>query len=501
MSLTPGRSLMVLALTAAALLAGGVVWVSWQLQGVEQSMEARARLGQMTMQLQVVQNEAAAARQLANQNANGTNGVAAVAGNRMRFADGVLQGLYSQAATPPFGAADRQALAALLNLSRPLAGGTALTPASTTQLAHLQRALGLYGARLARQGLAQAARSARLRVRLERNLASFALGGVALLGLSAAYLAWGWRRQYAALRNRLRAMVAGSSAAALPVGRGFRALAAELDEAERRGAGMREAALHKLVQAEQAAAELEVLAGQLAEACAAVRTGQQLAGAEHFDKLLRGLQGLAAGLRSGSDRAQEIQDALARELPERRRGHAQTEGLAPALQAAGEKVEQLLLLCLNLRLALLHGQAEPAQLAALGEQLDPLCAEGIELARDIAQAGLALQAGQAAADAEPEEAPRADARPALASLREGLARQAQAAQTIAAFCGRLCAPGGTAAQSPAGAAPPDDELVAKIGELHRRLRALREEPHQHPASPQNMHAKVFRGRDDKPVAG
>ena len=137
----------------------------------------------------------------------------------------------------------------------------------------------------------------------------------------------------------------------------------------------------------------------------------------------------------------------------------------------------------------------------MGEQLDPLCAEGIELARDIAQAGLALQAGQAAADAEPEEAPRADARPALASLREGLALQAQAAQTIAAFCGRLCAPGGTAAQSPAGAAPPVDELVAKIGELHRRLRALREEPHQHPASPQNMHAKVFRGRDDKPVAG
>ena len=500
MSLTPGRSLMVLALTAATLLAGGAVWVYGQLQGIEQGLEAQVRLDRMTMQLQVAQNEVAAARQLANQAASGTNGVATVAGSRMRFADGVLQGLYSQAATPPFDAADRQSLAGILNLSRPLAGGTALTSAATTQLAHLQRALGLYGARLARQGLAQAARSARLRVRLERNLASFALGGVALLGLSAAYLAWGWRRQHAALRDRLRAVAAGSSAAALPVGRGFRALAADLDEVERRSAGMREAALHKLAQAEQAAAELEVLAGRLVEARDAAQTGLRPAGAEHFDKLLRGLQGLAAGLQAGSERVREIQDALARELPERRRGHARPDSLAPALQTAGDKVELLLLLCLNLRLALLHGQAEPAQFATLGEQLDALCSEGIDLARDIAQAGLALQAGQVAADAEPEEA-LADARPALASLREGLVRQAQAAQTMAAFCGRLCARDAADAPAPAGAVPRVDELVAKVGELHRRLQALRDEPHQHPASSQNMHAKVFRGRDDKPVAG
>ncbi len=501
MKLTPGYALLFLALVAAALLAGGAAWAYWQLRGVEQGMEARARLGRMTMQLQVVQNEVAAARQLANQAASGTNGAAAVAGNRMQFADGVLQGLYGQAAALPFDGADRQALAALVELSHPLASGAVLTAASTAQLARLQQALGRYAARLGRQGLAQAARSARLRVMVEHNLALFALGSVTLLGLAAAYLAWGWRRQHAALRDRLRAMAAGLSVAALPVGRGLRALAADLEELEGRSANMREAAVGKLAQAEQAAAELETLAGQLAKVCAAVQTGPQLAGAEHFDKLLRGLQGLAAGLRSGSERAQEIQDALARELPERRRGHAQPDGLAPALQAAGEKVEQLLLLCLNLRLALLQGQAEPAQLAALGEQLDPLCAEGMDLARDIAQAGLALQAGEAAADAEPVEALRADVRPALASLREGLARQAQAAQTIAAFCGRLCAPGAANAPAPAGAAPRVDELVAKIGELHRRLQALREEPHQHPASPQNMHAKVFRGRDDKPVAG
>ncbi len=472
---TPGLALLILALIAAALLAGGAVWAYGQLQGMGVSLDARARLSQMTLQLQVVQNEVAAARQLARQAASGTDGsTAAVAGSRMQFADGVLQGLYSQAAVPPFTAADRQALAALLGLSRPLAGGAALAAASTPQLARLQRALGRYAARLGRQGLAQAGRSARLQATVERNLALFTLGGVALLGLAAGYLAWGWRRQLAALRARVRAVATGA-APALPTGRGWRALAGDLDELERRSTGVRAAALRKLAEAEQAAAELEALAGQLAEACAAAPTNSQPEGAAHLDKLLRGLQGLAAGLQAGSDRVREIQDALEGELPERRHGHAQAEDLAPALQAAGEKVEQLLLLCLNLRLALLHGQAEPAQLAVLGEQLDPLCAEGIDLARDIAQAGLALPAAPPAVDGEPAPPPRAHARPALASLREGLARQAQAAQTMAAFCGRLCPQGGAETQAPAAVARRADELVAEIGGLRQRLLALHKE--------------------------
>lgn len=474
MKLSPGQMLFILVLVAAALLTGGAAWFYRQWQGMDMSLDARARLGQMTLQLQVVQNEVAAARQLANQAASGTDGAAAVAGRRMQFADGVLQGLYSQAAVPPFGVADRQALAALLGLSRPLAGGAVLTAASTAQLAQLQQVLGRYAARLGRQGLTLAARSARLRAAVERNLALFVLGGVALLGLAAGYLTWSWRRQHAGLRDRVRAMLTGASAPALPVGRGLRGLAGDLDELERRSAGARAAALGRLAEAEQTAAELEALAGQLAEAWAAAQADSQPAGAEH-DKLSRGLQGLAAGLLAGSERVREIQDALARELPEHGRGHASADGLAPALQSAGEKVEQLLLLCLNLRLALLHGQAEPAQLAALGEQLDPLCAEGIDLARDIAQAGLMLQIGLPAADREPAEVPQTDARPALAGLREGLARQAHAAQTMAAFCARLCPRGGAQARVPAGAARRVDELIAEIGELRQRLAALHKE--------------------------
>lgn len=482
MKLSPLQSLLFLALTCMALLAAGFSWTYLHVKEIGQSMEGQVRLGQMTMQLQVVQNEVAAARQLVIQTGpDGSVNMAAlaVARNRLQFADGVLQGLNSQAATPTFDEADRQSLTSLLALSRQLAGNGAIAAPSVPQLAQLQQALNRFAARLGRQGGVEARHSAQLRAIFEQGVAALALGGLMLLGLTAGYLALGWRRQYAQLRHRVQALAGRAPQGTEPgsAGRSYRALAGDLDAVEQRLTNLREAALQSVAAAEGAAAKLSGYAGQLADQTSAgLQPGDAQRGwDDRVEKLLRGLHGLATGLQAGQDKLREFQEIIGDELAEHGQEVPPRLPLAPALQSAGEKIEQLLLLCLNLRLSLLHGQAEPSHFAVVAEQLDPICAEGIDLARAIAAAGVSLEALGPATGVELREEARADTRLVLADLRESLARQIQAARAMAQFCGHLRGPVGAvkAGMSTDDLAARAMEIQALIGETQKGLHALR----------------------------
>ena len=483
MRLSPAQSLLLLTLVASALLAGGLAWAFLQMAGISRGMEQEARLGRLVMQLQVVQNEVAAARQLLNPVASVENGGTvplAVATSRLQFADGVLQGLESQATARLFDAAERQSLAELLAMSGNLAGNKKFpigTGLSVTQLAGFQQALGRFAAHLGRQGQVEAQRNAHLRARARWGMAAFAAGGTALLVLLSAYLIAGWHRQYARLRQWLQDAAAGTprKKGAGPWRGGLDALADDLDGLEQRMAHMQEAALQHVLAVEEAAAKLIGMAGRWEERLCAGELQAMSAPTEaaDLDKLAHGLQALARGLQGGSDRLRDMQQAISDELPERRSGHPGGADLASRLAMAGEKVEQLLLLCLNLRLSLLHGQVEASHFAAVADELDPVCAEGIVLAQDIAAAGASLgdaaHPGRAGATTESG----GDLRQALARLREWLARQAQGAKAMAEVCARLREPGYREKGQEGKAAAHAAEIQAVVGDLRERLHKLR----------------------------
>ena len=485
MKLSPTQSLLLLTLFASALLAGGLAWAFLQMADIDRGMQQETRLGRLVMQLQVVQNEVAAARQLLNPALAQENGGAAplgVATNRLQFADGVLQGLESQASARLFDPAERQALAELLTMSGKLASAKQLpvnSGISVTQLAVFQQALGRFAAQLGSKGQVEAQRNAHLRARAGWGMAGCAAGGIALLGLLSAYLIAGWRRQYARLRQWLQAAVAGTPRKDGVSARsgGLGALAGDLEGLEQRMAHMQEAALQHVLAVEEAAAKLVGVSGEWEENLSAGkgREGAVPERSDHLDKLVHGLQTLARGLQDGSDRLREMQQALNDELPERRRAHPGGTDLAPRLTMAGEKVEQLLLLCLNLRLSLLHGQFEPSAFAAVADELDPVCAEGIGLAQDIAAAGASLGGavfpGTMGTTTTTESGE--DWRHALARLREWLARQAQGAKAMAEMCARLREPGRQEQGDGARAAVLSADIQAVVSDLQQRLHKLR----------------------------
>ena len=485
MKLSPAQSLLLLTLFASALLAGGLAWAFLQMADIDRGMEQETRLGRLVMQLQVVQNEVAAARQLLTTEASGENAGAAplgVATNRLQFADGVLQGLESQASARLFDPAERQSLAELLTMSGKLASDKQLpvnAGISVTQLAVFQQALGRFAADLGSKGQVEAQRNAHLRARVGWGMAAFAAGGIASLVLLCAYLIANWRRQYARLREWLQGAVVGTPRKdrVSARGGGLAALAGDLEGLERRMAHMQEAALQHVLAVEEAAAKLVRVAAQWEESLSAGKSRERAVPeqSEHLDKLVQGLQALAHGLQGGSERLRDMQQTLGNELPERRRAHPGGTDLAPRLAMAGEKVEQLLLLCLNLRLSLLHGQVEPSAFAAVADELDPVCAEGIGLAQEIAAAGASL--GDAALSgpmgATTTMESREDWRDALARLREWLARQAQAAKAMAEMCARLREPGRREQGDGARAAVLSAEIQAVVSDLQQRLHKLR----------------------------
>ena len=486
MKLSPAQSLLLLTLVASALLVGGLAWAFLQMAGISRGMEQETRLGRLVMQLQVVQNEVAAARQLLNptfSQDNGGTAPLAVATSRLQFADGVLQGLESQATARLFDAAERQSLADLLAMSGNLAGNKQFpigAGVSVTQLAGFQQALGRFAARLGRQGQVEAQRNAHLRARARWGIATFAAGGTVLLLLLCAYLIAGWRRQYARLRQWLQDAVAGTPRknGVGPSRGGLDALAGDLDGLEQRMAHMQEAALQHVLAVEEAAAKLIGMAGRWEESLSAGELQEMSAPteAEDLDKLAHGLQALARGLQGGSDRLRDMQQAISNELPERRFGHPDGTGLAPRLAMAGEKVEQLLLLCLNLRLSLLHGQVEVSHFAAVADELDPVCAEGIVLAQDIAAAGASLGDAALPGGVGATLESGGDLRQALARLREWLARQAQGARAMADMCVRLreqASAGPGEGVRPMEAAARGAEIQAVVGDLRDRLHKLR----------------------------
>ncbi len=483
MKLSPTQSLLLLTLVTSALLVGGLAWAFLQMAGISRGMEQETRLGRLVMQLQVVQNEVAAARQLLSptfsQDSGGTAPLA-VATSRLQFADGVLQGLESQATARLFDAAERQSLAELLAMSGKLASSKQFpigTGVSVTQLAGFQQALGRFAAQLGRKGQVEAQRNAHLRARARWGIAAFAAGGTALLVLLSAYLIAGWRRQYARLRQWLQDAAAGTprKKGVGPWRGGLDALAGDLDGLEQRMARIQEAALQHVLAVEEAAAKLIGMAGKWEESLCAGELQEMSAPTEaaDLDKLAHGLQALSHGLQGGSDRLRDMQQIISNELPERRSGHPDGTGLALRLAMAGEKVEQLLLLCLNLRLSLLHGQVEASHFAAVADELDPVCAEGIVLAQDIAAAGASLGnaalSGRVGATLESG----GDLRQALARLREWLARQAQGAKAMAEVCARLREPGYREKGQRARAAAHAAEIQAVVGDLRERLHKLR----------------------------